>query len=112
MQTAAQVFFVTVDLRFYLFAFIVCPDDIGVNRFSDRYFFAHGGIFAAGDLFQKFIAFCSSGLRAFSFGVATDGFPVSFAFGVRVPEAVDAIEFAGVGISFGGDPIDTPRILF
>ena len=97
-----------------VFAFAVAPGEVGVYGLADGDFFAFEGIDAGqGELGEEFGSFGSGGLGADALAMSADGFPVPFAFVVGEPEAVDAVEFACLGIVLGGlSPVDALKLCF
>ena len=83
--------------------FAPAPSQIVVHDHADGHFVALDGIDAGGFKFGK--EFCPLGSgrgRTDALAVSADSFPMAFAFGVRVPEAVDFIVLSGAGIALGG----------
>jgi hypothetical protein len=62
-------------------------------------------VVCGGDFGKEFGPGVSGELRADSLAVPADGFPVTFALVVGVPEAVHAVSFAGFGIALGGQAV-------
>ena len=88
-------------------SFRVPPCYIGINGVTNSYLIALDGIDAGCfHLSQKLRACLAGSGGANAFAVPADRFPVVFAFGIDVPEAVHLVELAGDGISLGGDAVE------
>jgi len=87
-------------------AFSARPGDMGVDGIADGVFVSLDRIRATGQLGKEFCPGLPRRLGAFTFAVPTDCFPMAFAFGVRIPEAVHAVELAGARIPARGEAIE------
>ena len=86
-----------------IFSFASAPGKVGIDDLPDGDFIPFNGIDAGSlKLGEEFCPLFSGCGRANALAVATDGFPVAFAFVVGVPERVDEIGLACARIAFGG----------
>ena len=83
--------------------FASAPGKIRIDDFTDGHFVALDGIDARGlELGKEFCPFLPGRSRADALAVPADGFPVSLALMVGVPETVDFVVLSGARITLGG----------
>ena len=78
------------------------PLNIAIYSLTDGHFSLFDGIDTrSSEGCQKFCPFISCHLGGTLRTLSTDGLPMAFSLGVRVPEGIDTICFSGTGITFG-----------